>query len=376
MSGGLLPLRGSGGQPPSEPLPPVGGPPLLLWAAWAGRDAPAQRLCSAGPAGGRKELSRALSVKLPDGVNSAAMDLAEFLVGQPPGAEKAVEAEPVATTGAGRQIAFPSPIPLRCEKCDGERQFIFKYGKSRTRRREVVYAAGARLGGQIVEEKLSEVWARNSREEAEITIADYRCRNCFEYSKQFAIVLWLEEDELRAFKIAEYPPFGERLPNELLRLLEKGSRGSKDLMIKGKSDLNAGRGIGAFAYYRRVVEDEKDALFDEAIRTARLRDDVTDDEVERLEAARDAFHFSESIKGLGEFFPAHLKVGGQNPLALLHDAMSKGLHAGTDEECLEAAGAVEQVLRMYVEGLADRRREAQDLREAVKLLRGDRTEGK
>lgn len=66
-------------------------------------------------------------------------------------------------------------------------------------------------------------------------------------------------------KFLEIPQFGSPTRNRLLRLF--GSDGN--VFLKGRQCENHGLGIGAFSYYRRVVENHKDQLFDEIIKVAK-----------------------------------------------------------------------------------------------------------
>jgi hypothetical protein len=72
------------------------------------------------------------------------------------------------------------------------------------------------------------------------------------------------EDFGTAFKYGERPPFGPNTPNRLLSLLGD----QKDVFLKGKRCEFQGLGIGAFSYYRRVVENQKSRILDEIIKVA------------------------------------------------------------------------------------------------------------
>ena len=67
-----------------------------------------------------------------------------------------------------------------------------------------------------------------------------------------------------ATKIGEYPPFGPPTPRKVLNLFGD----DKPLFLKGRQAENQGLGIGAFAYYRRMVDNQKNRLFDAIIAIA------------------------------------------------------------------------------------------------------------
>ena len=60
---------------------------------------------------------------------------------------------------------------------------------------------------------------------------------------------------------------GEKPPSAFLfRTRCCGFSGKTDNFIKGRQCENEGLGVGAFAYYRRVVENHKNEIFDEIIK--------------------------------------------------------------------------------------------------------------
>lgn len=97
-------------------------------------------------------------------------------------------------------------------------------------------------------------------------------------------------------------------------------------------------GIGAFVYYRRVIENQKDRIFAELIRvisTVSPDDPVLSD----LEAARKETRFTAAVEEIKHALPQSLFINGHNPLTLLHAALSEGVHNHTDAQCLELARA-------------------------------------
>jgi len=63
-------------------------------------------------------------------------------------------------------------------------------------------------------------------------------------------------------------------------------------------------------------------------------------------------------------------INGHNPLTLLHSALSDGIHAKTDEECLELATSIRLVLIELADRIATALKDEAELRTAVtKLLK-------
>ena len=58
----------------------------------------------------------------------------------------------------------------------------------------------------------------------------------------------------------------------------------------------------------------------------------------------------------------------RTPLTLLHPALSEGIHAKTDEECLELATSIRVVLIELAERIAAALKEEAELKSAVSRL--------
>ena len=126
-------------------------------------------------------------------------------------------------------------------------------------------------------------------------------------------------------------------------------------------------GVGAFAYYRRVVENQKSQLLDEIIRVAE-KVGAPDEMLTDLKRAKVETQFTKAVEDVKHGIPASLLVSGHNPLTLLHSALSKGIHARTDEECLALAASIRCVLADMADRLGHALKERAELDEAVNKL--------
>jgi hypothetical protein len=190
------------------------------------------------------------------------------------------------------------------------------------------------------------------------------CRNCRLFSKTYAVEIRMtKDDEAVVFKYGEDPPFGPPLPSRLLKLAED----QRDLLLKGRRCENQGLGIAAFAYYRRVVEEQKNRILDEILRVSRTLG-APEELLSELEAAKQERRFTQAIDGIKHGLPQALLTNGHNPLALLHNALSEGLHGGSDDECLELATSIRYVLSDLVERLSHALKNDADLNKAVSKL--------
>jgi phosphohistidine phosphatase SixA len=193
----------------------------------------------------------------------------------------------------------------------------------------------------------------------------YRCRNCRRKAKTYAVaVRWDSGTSGRAQKIGEIPPFGPHTPTRVISLIGP----DKELYLRGRRSENRGLGIGAFSYYRRVVESQKGRIIQEIAKVAKKLG-AKPEVLKRFEAAAKETQFSKAIEEVKDGIPSVLLIDGQhNPLTLLHSALSEGLHEHTDEECLEIAKEVRIVLTDLADRLSQALKEHAELKNAVTRL--------
>jgi hypothetical protein len=167
----------------------------------------------------------------------------------------------------------------------------------------------------------------------------------------------------RCYKFGEIPSYGPPTPSRLIKLIGP----DRETFLKGRQCENQGLGIGAFVYYRRVLENQKNRILDEIIKVGRALA-IPDDSIRRLEAAKAESQFSKALSSVKDALPQTLMINGQNPLTLLHSALSDGLHDKTDEHCLEIASCIRVVLAELSERLAQALKDEAELSKALSKL--------
>ena len=203
-----------------------------------------------------------------------------------------------------------------------------------------------------------------SQEEWTKTFITYLCRNCEQYSKTFSIAIIHKGGDLcAAYKFGELPHFGPPIPARVLRLIQP----DRELFLSGRRCENQGLGIGAFSYYRRVVENQWTRFVDEIIRVGKAIN-APAASIQSLEAAKDEQQFSKAVKGMKNAIPAALLINGHNPLILLHGALSQGVHDLSDEECLKLATSIRVVLVEFAEKLGQALKDEKELSESISRL--------
>ncbi len=139
------------------------------------------------------------------------------------------------------------------------------------------------------------------------------------------------------------------------------------IFIKGLKCEKQGFGIAAFAYYRRVVDNQKGRLITKILEVAQKLD-AKPEMIGKLEQASKATQFSRAVDTIKDAIPESLLVDGRNPLKLLYTALSIGLHEESDEKCLEMAHSIRMVLSDLAERIQQALREQAELKSAVSEL--------
>lgn len=172
----------------------------------------------------------------------------------------------------------------------------------------------------------------------------YRCSACNNVSRYF--LLKFNAANNYVMKVGQEPPWEIAPDRELERVL--GARAT--YYKRGLICESQGYGIGAFAYYRRIVEE----IIDELLQGINDLIDEQDREQysEALKQVAATKATERKIDLVKDLLPSILRPDGMNPLDSLHDVLSEGLHAETDERCLELAETVREVLVFMVNQIA------------------------
>ena len=193
----------------------------------------------------------------------------------------------------------------------------------------------------------------------------YRCSNCRDTEKTFSLAAFWDKGTTsgKCYKFGELPDYGPPTAARLIKLIGP----DRDIFLKGRRCENQGLGIGAFVYYRRVVENQKDRILTEIISVAKKLG-AGAEAVQELEAAKAETQFSKALANVKDSMPQVLLINGHNPLQLLHSALSEGLHGRSDAHCLDLAGSIRVVLAELSERLTQALKDEAELNRALSHL--------
>jgi hypothetical protein len=199
----------------------------------------------------------------------------------------------------------------------------------------------------------------------------YTCRDCGRWRKTFALVLAPDlkatPKVLTALKVGEYPPFGSHLAKRLQDMLSKTDL---ELYRKGLRTEREGQGIGAAAYFRRVVDNQWKALV-KKLRDAAEKLGTPAEELKVFEEALAQTQFSTAVDMLKDAIPAKLLIlDGRNPLTLLYKPLSVQIHELSDEQCLQQAADIRVILNETFDNISRVLKDDETLKAAVTRLQG------
>lgn len=201
----------------------------------------------------------------------------------------------------------------------------------------------------------------------------YLCSNCQRQEKIFSLGIKRDQDALSGdcFKFGERPAYGPPISAPLNKLI----RSDRETFLKGRRCENQSLGIGAFAYYRRVVENQKKRILQEIIKASKKLG-ADSEVIIRLEAAKKESQFKKAVDSVKDAIPPDLLIKGHNPLTLLHSALSEGLHEDTDEGCLRLARNIRVVLAELSDRLSQVLKDDAKINEALSRLTGGKAKPK
>jgi hypothetical protein len=199
----------------------------------------------------------------------------------------------------------------------------------------------------------------------------YLCRNRRASPKTFALVIRRAAHDIldaEVMKLGEYPPFSAGVSRKVEKLLTKSDL---EMYRKGTRSEAQGLGVGAATYFRRIVDSQWKLLVAE-IRDAAVK--LGQKDLGVFDKALAETQFSQAVKMLKDAIPPKLLIlDGQNPLTLLYQPLSVGLHDLTDEECLQQAADIRTILTVLLENIADVLKDQDGLKAAAARLTRQRS---
>ena len=188
----------------------------------------------------------------------------------------------------------------------------------------------------------------------------YLCQSCRQFTRQFDVYISPELDYV--YKFGQYPEWEIKMDKNFENTLDKHAKTFR----KGLVCESQGYGIGAFSYYRRITEEIIDELLDSI--TDLIEEANKAEYKVALEKAKQTRVTQDKIDLVKDLLPSILKPNGMNPLGVLHSELSEGLHAETDQDCLENASHIKSILTFLINQIIQSKESAKGFTESMKSL--------
>lgn len=172
-----------------------------------------------------------------------------------------------------------------------------------------------------------------------------------------------EETEIYLQKVGQIPAWNIEMDKDLETILGENATYYK----KGLICESQGYGIGAHAYYRRIVEDVIGELLESISEHISSKEEL-EKYNDAMESVRKTKVTQEKIEVVKDLLPNSLRPNSVNPLQVLYDELSEGIHYNSDEECLESADAIRVAMTYLANQVMRKRKDHNSFTESIKNL--------
>jgi hypothetical protein len=192
---------------------------------------------------------------------------------------------------------LPKPaIHMPCAKCKSEQTF------------------------QMVNEYYDRTGAPGTLLSGLISRVIYKCAACHDFERNFMLLFSPQGDFV--MKVGQHPAWSIGLDKKLSQMLGDHVEYYKNGLVCESQ----GYGIGAVAYFRRIVEEVIDTLLDQI---AQIIPPADKDRYQKaLEDTKKTIITQEKIDLVKDLLPPILRSDNVNPLGILHHSLSEGTTGG------------------------------------------------
>lgn len=184
-------------------------------------------------------------------------------------------------------------------------------------------------------------------------VSEFHCYLCVDTAKETIM------------KVGQYPQWVPQIPTELKDELGDDA----ELYLKALRNMNESYGIGACAYFRRLVEKYINPLL-ELLYEIKQEAGATADELKKIQDVIGAKEYARKMEVAIEITPKSIEVEGMNPVKKLHELLSISLHNLDDEEAMAVATGLSCTLQYVIRQLRSHHTERkQFLKEMRKISR-------
>ena len=199
----------------------------------------------------------------------------------------------------------------------------------------------------------------------------YICKMCNRFEREYLVRIFYDDatddngetvDATYLQKVGQFPAHTINPEPTMKDYLDKDNL---VLYKRGIMCESQSYGVGAFAYYRQVVENKINNLIADIEKFIENEDKQVKDAFTEAKKNQDT---AKKIDLVSNYLPNVLKPDNNNVLRIIYTALSDGLHNKSDEECLEVAQSLRACLVFLVKKIEEQRRDVQTFKASVKNL--------
>jgi hypothetical protein len=154
--------------------------------------------------------------------------------------------------------------------------------------------------------------------------------------------------EFKIVKVGQYPKWSLRMSPRLKKAL--GNEHAR-FFQNALACISEGLGIGASAYFRRIIEDKTEILIAQVEKAAKVEGDER--ALANVATARAAATAEQRLKVAAECLPPMLRPAGTNPLKVLYSVLSGHLHTESEQVAIEECKRIIKAFSFLFENLED-----------------------
>lgn len=208
---------------------------------------------------------------------------------------------------------------------------------------------------------------------------NYFCSCCklfhYEFFIDFGVTKKIDKNKSEVWsngwvrKIGQKPEWSIEIDTQVKKFLNDENT---NLFKKGLICESQSYGIGAYSYYRRIVESIISDLLKE------IEDLIPDGEEKEqylaaIEKTKKEIVAANKISLVKDLIPKILLIDDVNPLAVLYGSVSDGLHNRTDEECLTLAETIRECLSFLITQIYSNKNSKKQFTDRMKTLLKEKT---
>ena len=173
-----------------------------------------------------------------------------------------------------------------------------------------------------------------------------------------------ESEEKWIRKVGQLPPYDISIPRRLEDALGNDAILYKRALICASQSF----GVGACTYLRRTLENQITPLL-QKVYEIRQEDGASEEELSTIRSIMERGTAEDRIKMANQVLPATVFVPGENPLELIYDRLSDGLHRRDEQECTNIAKESREALEHVFVSLSEEQQRSRGRNRYAEIVR-------